>query len=191
MIQDLETAYAGGLSFEEYCGRVRVHAQAFLDHYNRLAFVGEQAGVSPLGESYILVLTEDYCIDSVLNLPLIARLAEASPKARLRIAKRDSHPDLAAAFPGRGGESRLPTVIFLSNSGAALGHWSERSRRDQAWMEVFLARDPIPDIVLEDGRPTPTLAAWMARRLTLQQPFFLAESWRVVRDELRATAQAG
>jgi len=189
MARDVEQVYEHGLRLASYQARMRVHVCAFNDLYERLAFVrGEQIRKPPFAACRILILTEDYCIDSVLNVPLIARLAEASPGAQLRIASRDANAELAGCFPGRGGVSRLPTVIFLGRSKQVLGYWSERSKRDHEWMTMFLARDPMPEIILDDGRPTPTLADWMERRLTSQRPFFEAHSWRDARDELRAIA---
>ena len=150
MSGDVEQAFRGGLTFEAYRARMRVHVQAFNDLYERLAFVREhEAGKAPLGACRILILTEDYCIDSLLNVPLIARLAEASPEAELRIASRDTYAKLARCFPGRGDMSRLPTVIFLRRPMQVLGYWSERSKSDHAWMATFQARHPIPALTLE------------------------------------------
>ena len=191
MSNDVEQVYRDGLTFEDHRARMRVHVHAFNDLYERLAFVREhETGKAPLVTSRILILTEDYCIDSVLNVPLIARLAEASPGVELRIAGRDSHGELAGYFPGRGGTSRLPTVIFLGRPKQVLGYWSERSKSDHAWMATFLARDPMPTLILDDGRPTPTVADWMERRLASQRPFFETRSWRDARDELRAIANS-
>ncbi|HEV2674212.1 MAG TPA: thioredoxin family protein [Aliidongia sp.] len=186
MLADVEAAYREGVSFEDYKSGLRVHADAFAVVYDRLAFVREQAGQAPLGAGRILVLTEAYCIDSVLNLPLIGRLTEASPLANLRIVSRDAHAALAALFPGRGGVSRLPTVIFLDEPRHVVGHWSERSKRDHEWMAGFLAQNPMPEFVLDDGHPTPILARWMATRLASQLPFLEAVGWREVCDELAA-----
>lgn len=187
----VEEAYANGLEFADYRARLRVHAKAFDRVYRRLAFVVDaERDRAPLGEGRILVLTEDFCIDSVLNTPLIGRLAEASPKVRLRIASRDAYPDLAQAFVGRGDVSRVPTVVFLGAPGEVRGYWTERSARDHEWMARFLAEDPIPDLILEDGVPTPVLAAWMERRLARQEPFLENESWRDVANELRALSRA-
>ena len=191
MSGDVEQAYRGGLTFEAYRARMRVHVHAFNDIYERLAFVREhETGKTPLGSCRILILTEDYCIDSLLNVPLIARLAEVSPGAELRIASRDAHATLARCFPGRGGTSRLPTVIFLRRSMQVFGYWSERSQSDHAWMATFQARDPIPALTLDHGRPTGALVDWMERRLASQRPFFETQSWRDVRNELHAIASA-
>lgn len=185
MSSDIQRIFTSGLTFWQYRDNMSTHVDAFRDHYERLAFVPrEERDRAPVGTASILVLTEDYCIDSVLNVPLIARLVEASPGAKLRLAKRDEHSDVAAHFPGRGGLSRLPTAILLDQRGGVLSFWSERSRKDHQWMTDFLARDPMPELQLEGGRPLPALAQWMARRFAAQRGFFETESWKSVRDEL-------
>lgn len=191
MSDDVEQIYRCGVAFEDYRARMRVHVRAFNDVYMRLAFVRDhEIGKAPLGTCRILVLTEEFCIDNVLNVPLIARLAEASPQAELRIASRDAHAEAASHFPGRDGNSKLPTAIFLDRSRKVFGYWSERSNTDHIWMSAFLAEDPIPALILDDGRPTRALSDWMGRRLAAQLPFFATHSWRDARDELSAIANS-
>jgi Thioredoxin len=191
MSGDVERCCASALTFEKYRAQLRIHVSAFNEHYERLAFVlDEERGKAPVGNSRILILTEEYCIDSVLNVPLIARLVEASPDAALRITRRDEHLKLAARFPGRGGTSRLPTVIFLGRSRQVLGYWSERAECAHRWMGTFVAQDPMPELILEDGQPTPRLAPWMDRRFSSQRVIFEAQGWRSVRDELHALANS-
>lgn len=191
MSSDIEQIYECSGTFEEYRTRMRVHVRAFNDVYARLAFVRDhELENAPLGSCRIFVLTEEYCIDNVLNVPLIARLAEASPQAELRIASRDAHAKVASHYPGRDGNSRLPTVIFLDRSMRVRGYWSERSNTDHAWMTDFLAHDPIPEIILDDGHPTRALSEWMGRRLASQLPFFETHSWRDARNELSAIAKS-
>lgn len=189
MNDQIATVYGAARTFEDYRSDLQVHAAAFNKIYDRLQFVLDLAAeVAPFGENRLFILTEDFCVDSALSLPLIARLVEASPCAELRIASRNSHRQLASQFPGRGGVSRLPTVLFLDRQHNVRGYWSERSGQDQLWMNAFLAHDPMPEMIVRDGLPAPVLAAWMDRRLTAQIPFFEAMGWRFVRDELVAVA---
>jgi hypothetical protein len=189
MSDAIEACYASALPFYDYRAQLSVHSGAFNEHYDRLAFVlDEERGKAPRRKSRILILTEDYCIDSVLNVPLVARLVEASPGATLRIARRDENLELAARFPGRGGISRLPTVIFLSHPGQAAVYWSERADPAHRWMAAFVAQDPMPELIIEAGRPAPVLAAWMARRFSSQRSVFEAQGWIDVRNELSVLA---
>ena len=189
MTVGVEDAWSAGLSVQEYRKRLKVHAAVFNDHYERLAFVGAQGSDAGFPPVRILILTEEWCPDSVLNVPLIARLAEASG-AELRIASRNQYRHVAERFPGRGGVSRLPTVIFMRGPDEVVGHWSERSERDHRWMMEFTKQDPLPELQFDDGQPVPPLAEWMQRRFAAQRPEYEAGGWQDVRDELRAVAAA-
>src|SRR5437773_11701198 len=39
---------------------------------------------------YVLVTTEDWCGDAVFNIPIVARIVEALPRAKLRVIARSS-----------------------------------------------------------------------------------------------------
>jgi len=191
MSGDVEACYASALPFDNYRAQLRVHSVAFNEHYDRLAFVlEEESRKAPMRNARILILTEEYCIDSVLNVPLIARLVEASPEATLRIARRDDNLELAACFPGRGGMSRLPTVIILGHPGKPMLYWSERAEPAHRWMTTFVGLDPMPKLIIEDGLPTSELAAWMSRRFASQRLVFETQGWRDVRNELSVLADS-
>lgn len=177
---------------DEHRNAMRVHRDAFHTHYERLGFLsGKLAAAPPLPAIEILVLTEDWCIDSVLNLPVLERLVEASPGASLRIADRSRHRALADRFPGRSGVSRVPTFIFLRGPDGIAGHWSERCRSARTWVEDFAAADPMPPLDFVDGAPSPSLAAWMARRFEAERQRFYDGVWREVAEEISARLALG
>jgi hypothetical protein len=120
--------------------------------------------------------------------PFIARLVEASPGAELRVASHDKHKAAAARFPGRGGVSRIPTVVLLDSRWRVLGYWSERGKSDRAWMSNFIQSDPLPEITLVNGMPVGDFAQWLVRRFTGQLPVFYERNWEDVREELRILA---
>lgn len=186
----LREIYVGGVSFEEYLGSVRANASRFHHIYQMLDFVASNGGgaVFPSG-TRVLVLCEPYCADCVINLPLIARLVEGSPGAELRVVSHNKHLAIAARFPGRGGVSRIPTVVLLDSRWRCIGHWSERGRSDREWMAGFSRSDPLPEITLHDGMPVGEFARWLERRFKGQLPVFLMRNWKDVREELRELAQ--
>lgn len=191
MIDKIQEIYRKGLPFAEFLSTVRSNADRFRFLYEHLAFVRRDTGSSIFpADMRILVLCEPYCGDVVVNLPLIARLAEASGNTNLRIASRDAHQSVADAFPGRGGISRLPTIILLGPDWEVLGYWSERSRSDEAVMSAFTRSDPLPEITLDDGTPAGEFKEWLERRLSVQLPIFCERNWKDVRAELRALAAA-
>lgn len=91
------------------------------------------------GPRFVVVMTEDWCGDSLMNLPIVARIVEVVPEAELRIFVRSEAVGLRRYFEGRGIEN-IPAVTFFDAAFAEIGSWVERSkaahRRVEAWREA-------------------------------------------------------
>ncbi|MBN2433168.1 MAG: thioredoxin family protein [Acidobacteria bacterium] len=59
-----------------------------------------------------VALVEAWCGDVAQNLPVIARIAGASPRIELRILLRDDHPDIMDAYRTNGARA-IPRLICL------------------------------------------------------------------------------
>src|SRR4051794_39799172 len=72
----------------------------------------------------LLVVTEDWCADSVHTVPYIARLAAAAG-IDMRIVDRAEGAPLLARYPTRDGRPATPLVVVL-RKGRDIGAWVER-----------------------------------------------------------------
>jgi hypothetical protein len=73
-----------------------------------------------------VVLTEAWSIDAAQTVPLIARMADASPAITLKILLRDENPDILPAYWTRHHHS-IPSIICLdADTLEDLGIWSYR-----------------------------------------------------------------
>lgn len=186
-VGDAPAAFARGMTFGEYLAGVRVHRQAFRDHYERLAgIVDELRAAPPLANVRTLAIVEDWCPDCVFNVPILARLAEASQPDSLRVVRRPECRSLADTFPGRGGVSRVPTFVFLNDADDVLGHWSERCAASQGWFDTFTKDHPLPELNIHDGIPVPRLLDWMNLRIAAERGRFYQGVWRDVCAEVGA-----
>lgn len=184
-------AFREGLTFEEYRAGMRVHREAFDAQYDRLAaIVNEMRGHSPLSNIRTLAISEDWCPDCVFNLPILARLVEASAGAELRIVRRPAYRILAGKYPGRGGASRIPTFIFIGETDTVIGHWSERCASSQRWFDDFTKQYPLPALEFVDGIPSPPLMDWMRLRIAKEGPRFYDGVWRDVVTEIADIVRA-
>jgi hypothetical protein len=179
--------FATGLTFNEYAADLRVHRKEFAEHYERLAeIVVELRDERPLAGVRTLAIVEDWCVDNVFNIPIVARLAEASQRAPLRIVRRGECRPLADAFPGRGGISRVPTFVFLDSMDNVIGYWSERCKSSQRWFDTFTKNSPMPELDIRDGIPAPGLLDWMKLRISVERERFYEGVWRDVLEEICA-----
>lgn len=90
-----------------------------------------------IGESYndtiksiqnnikILVITNDRCDDTAGTLPILARIADDSPKIALRVLDSDANAQYHQQFKVNG-KRKTPVVLFLNSEFEELCRWVER-----------------------------------------------------------------
>jgi len=74
----------------------------------------------------ILVIGTERCNDTAGNLPILAKMAEASPKILLRILDSDLNAEFHQQFKVNG-KRKTPVVLFLNKEYEELCRWVERS----------------------------------------------------------------
>ncbi|MHB0988664.1 MAG: thioredoxin family protein [Bellilinea sp.] len=89
----------------------------------------------------ILVMTEEWCSDCLMNLPILARLAESAPAAEIRFFIRKDWPDLRVYFNERDIYS-LPTVQIMDDQFVPLGVWVERPQAAHQRLAQWKAEHP-------------------------------------------------
>jgi hypothetical protein len=93
---------------------------------------------------YILITTEDWCGDAVFNVPIVARIVEALPRAQLRVILRPSDSawrDYLLAL----GLTFIPVITFLDENFEEIGMWMERPKIAAQYMEEW--RNARPDFL--------------------------------------------
>ena len=91
-----------------------------------------------------LVLTEAWCGDAAQSIPLMAKMAEASPLITLKLLLRDEHPEVMDAYLTN--ESRsIPKLICLTQDLREVGTWGPRPAEAQRLMNDFRQQHPDED----------------------------------------------
>ena len=86
-----------------------------------------------------LVLTETWCGDAAHTLPILNKIAEASPKIDLKIVFRDENETLMNAFLTNGTKS-VPKLVILDDNYNVLASWGPRSRAATQMVETYKLR---------------------------------------------------
>jgi hypothetical protein len=83
--------------------------------------------VESLGSRWhLLVISEDWCIDSQSVVPVVSALAEAASNLDLRIVGRDTHPELMDAHLTNGMARSIPVVMILDADYQERAWWGSR-----------------------------------------------------------------
>lgn len=141
--------FATGMTMDEYQAQMNQNKEQFAANIDSAPVTAEDiARVAALPEPLnVLVVTEDWCGDSLAHLPVLFRLARASGDwLNVRIFKRDEHKDLAAQFPLPTGRVAIPIIVFFDQGMHEVGKLLERPQiaheEMAAFMADFFARHP-------------------------------------------------
>lgn len=94
---------------------------------------------NPLRQSW-LIITESWCGDAAQVIPVVNRIAKATPGVDLKFVLRDREEELMDAFLTNGARS-IPLVIFYDHDlGKVLGTWGSRPSTLTKMVELEKAR---------------------------------------------------
>ena len=152
---DFRPLWESAQTFETFVAASGNHRPLWEGIY-RIARLPEWSAAAALpGARYLLVITEDWCGDAVNTVPILAKLADATPGLELRIIRRDPNPEVMDRYLTNGSRS-IPIVIVLDEALREVGHWGPRPTELQEW--VMANRSLLPKTELY-----PKVRTWYAR----------------------------
>jgi hypothetical protein len=132
----LAQIWAGARPLADYATGMTKYQDQMIQRLETVRLTDEQrqsfAGIDNVRG--ILVTTEDWCGDAVLNVPIMARIAEAMGHAELRVTVRSANEAWKEYLFGRE-LVHVPVIMFLDSALNELGVWMERP---QAATKLFM-----------------------------------------------------
>lgn len=147
---DLLAWFEKGLTVEQYKTEMNVNHENMELIYNRFQLSEtDKRQLSTLNISGIkvLVLTEDWCGDAMLNIPVLLRIAEQT-KMDVRFILRDSNLELMDQYLTNGTSRSIPIFIFINHVGEEKVIWGPRAGEVQDLVDSF--KSELPDKGAED-----------------------------------------
>lgn len=117
--------FAQGLTLAQYLAQMRMNRERFVQLMERAELDGVRL-TAPGRKLNVLVITEDWCGDSLHQFPTLARLAEGDPDVELRVFLRDQSPDVMDQFLKRGLYRAIPVFAFFDEQMTELARFIER-----------------------------------------------------------------
>ena len=141
-----------GVSLEEYVNQMNVFQTQMRQRIKNIYITSAEFDrFKKIDEPIkILVMAEDNCKDSLMNIPIIAKISEASPKIELRIFDRSKFPELWEDFRAQGFVN-IPICWMMKEDFTRVGVWVERPKKAYRMIEDWKRENPEFEAIKQDG----------------------------------------
>jgi thioredoxin family protein len=119
--------FAQGMTVPEYAAQMRTNHEVFARLLTETPVRPEDRdALAALGRKIkILVITEDWCPDSLRTIPALARLVDGLSHVELRLFLRDANPDVMDQYLKRGQFRAIPVFAVFDEEMNEVGRMIE------------------------------------------------------------------
>lgn len=144
---ELKQWFEKGLTTNQYIDGMQVHKENLQKVYHsfQLSEENKEALLTiPTTGMKVIVLTEDWCGDAMVNIPVLLRIVEET-NIDVRFILRDSNLDLMDQYLTNGTARSIPIFIFIDEEGNELAVWGPRAAKVQQHVDELRAQLPSKD----------------------------------------------
>ncbi|OZU88550.1 thioredoxin family protein [Virgibacillus indicus] len=133
-----------GMQVDTYIESMEKNKEGLLHVYDNFPLPEDEAFHQELKNKNLraIVLTEDWCGDAMVNMPILLRLSEASD-IEVRVLLRDQNLELMDQYLTNGKSRSIPIFIFIDESGNEVAKWGPRAQKVQQFVDE--ASNALPD----------------------------------------------
>jgi hypothetical protein len=133
---NLNEWYEKAMSPDTYIESMDKHKEDLLYIYDNFQIPDEDAFFQEIKSKRlrVIVLTEDWCGDAMLNVPILLRLAEATD-INVRMLLRDQNLTLMDQYLTNGKSRSIPIFIFIDENGNEVAKWGPRAKKLQQFVD--------------------------------------------------------
>ena len=113
-----------------------VNKDNVLTIYNAFTLPSSDDRINQLKDSSyskVLVISEDWCGDAMMNLPILKRISE-SLQLEVRVFHRDEDTNLIDQYLTNGTARSIPIFIFMNDQFEQVSVWGPRAREAQEFV---------------------------------------------------------
>jgi hypothetical protein len=132
--------FAQGMTVPEYVAQMRTNREVFARLLTETPVRPEDRdALAGLGRKVkILVITEDWCPDSLRTIPALARLVDGLPHVEMRLFLRDANPDVMDQYLKRGQFRAIPVFAVFDEEMNEVGRMIEAKMNVVGQMRTLL-----------------------------------------------------
>jgi hypothetical protein len=141
--------FAKGIPSQEYINSMQKHKEDLLHIYESYPLPKDEEFFAVLKERNlrVIVITEDWCGDAMINTPILLHLAEKTGM-EVRMILRDSNLELMDQYLTNGKSRSIPIFIFIDEEGNEVAKWGPRAEPIQNYVDEI--RADLPEKEAED-----------------------------------------
>ncbi|WP_174614117.1 thioredoxin family protein [Virgibacillus ihumii] len=125
-----------GMNPDAYIEAMEQNKENLLHIYDNFTPPEDDAFIQELQNKNLraIVLTEDWCGDAMLNIPVLLRLAEQA-HVPVRMLLRDQNLELMDQYLTNGKSRSIPIFIFIDEDGKEAAKWGPRADKVQEYVD--------------------------------------------------------
>lgn len=138
---NLETYFKKSQPLDDYIENMTVNKDNVLSIYNAFTPPSTDDRIGQLKDrpySKVLVVSEDWCGDAMMNLPILKHISE-SLQLEVRVFHRDEDTDLIDQYLTNGTARSIPIFIFMNDQFEQVSVWGPRAREAQDYVTQLRA----------------------------------------------------
>ncbi|MBM7600717.1 hypothetical protein JOC34_003128 [Virgibacillus halotolerans] len=143
---NLNDWYEKAMSPDTYIESMDKHKENLLHIYDNFKIPDEKELFDEIKDKQlrVIVLTEDWCGDAMLNIPILLRLAEVS-NINVRMLLRDQNLELMDQYLTNGKSRSIPIFVFIDENGNEVAKWGPRTKKIQQFVDGANKKLPAKD----------------------------------------------
>ncbi|WP_010094981.1 thioredoxin family protein [Ornithinibacillus scapharcae] len=134
------------MTHQEYIDAMETHKENLLHIYHSYTLPEDTDFFSTLRDKKlrVIVITEDWCGDAMLNTPILLHLAEKT-NMEVRMLLRDQNLELMDQYLTNGKSRSIPIFIFIDDAGNEVAKWGPRADYIQNFVDEIRKDLPSQD----------------------------------------------
>lgn len=136
-----------GIPAKEFISSMKVHKENLQSIQERFSISAEDQGFFnelTTKELRAIVITEDWCGDAMMNIPILLNIAEAA-NIETRMVLRDQNLELIDQYLTNGTARAIPIFIFIDKNGEEKAVWGPRAPKVQEYVMELRSDLPAKD----------------------------------------------
>lgn len=132
----LQQYYNEGLTLDEYLDHMKVNKEEMVSIYKKFDLPVNDPRLQTIKDKNlnVIVITEDWCGDAMMNIPILLKIAEAT-NMNVKFSLRDENLDLIDQYLTNGTARSIPIFIFIDENYKQQSVWGPRATEVQAFVD--------------------------------------------------------